>query len=99
MIPFAKSREEVRVSDTEMTFDPIIQPGEAKNLNGPRAVGAISVTVKLPMEKHVSRLGLHTAPKAGFYKGACQDDGRIALQMAVAGVRAASRKCLVPSLN
>jgi hypothetical protein len=32
-IPFGQSREEVRVSDTEMTFDPIIHPGQAKNLN------------------------------------------------------------------
>jgi len=34
-IPFGKSREEVGVSDTEMTFDPIIEPGQAKNLNRP----------------------------------------------------------------
>ena len=97
-IPFGKSGEEVGVSDTEMTLGPIIQPGEAKNLNRPRAVGAISVAVKPPVEKHVSGLDLHAAPKAGFYKGACQDDARITLQMAVAGGRGASRKCLEPSM-
>ena len=98
-IPFGQPREEVRVSDTEMTFDPIIHPGQAKNLNRPRAAGAISVAVKPPVEKHISRLDLHAAPKAGFYKGACQDDARITLQMTVAGGRAASRKCFEPSLN
>jgi len=98
-IPFGKSREEVGVSDTEMTFDPIIQPGQAKNLHRPRAVGAIGVAVKPPVEKHISRLDLHAAPKAGFYKGAGQDDARITIQMTVAGGRAASRKCLEPNLN
>jgi hypothetical protein len=98
-IPLGKSREGVRVSGTEMTFDPIIHPGQAKNLNGPRKLGAISVAVKPPVEKRISRLDLHAAPKAGFYKGAGQDDTRISLQMTVAGARAASRKCLEPNLN
>jgi hypothetical protein len=98
-IPFGQSREDVRVSDTEMTFDPIIHPGQAKNLNRPRAAGAISVAVKPPVEKHISRRDFHATPKAGFYKGAGQDDARITLQMTVAGGRAASRKCLEPNLN
>lgn len=78
-IPFGQSREEVRVSDTEMTFDPIIHPGQAQNLNRPRAAGAIGVAVEPPVEKHVSGLDLHATPKASFYKGAGQDDARIAL--------------------
>jgi hypothetical protein len=65
-IPFGKSCEEVRVSDTEMTFDPIIHPGQAKNLNRPRAIGAIRVTVKPPVEKHISRLDSHSTRKTGF---------------------------------
>jgi hypothetical protein len=32
-IPFGQSRDEIRVRDTEMTFDPFIHPGQAKNLN------------------------------------------------------------------
>ena len=98
-IPFGQSREEIRVSDTEMTFDPIIHPGQAKNLNCPRAAGAISVAVKPPVEKHSSRLDFHATPKAGLYKGAGQHDARITLQMTVAGGRAASRKCLEPKLS
>ena len=98
-IPFGQSRQEVRVSDTEMTFDPIIRPGQAKNLNRPRAAGPISVAIKPPVEKHISRLDFHAPPKAGFYKGAGQDDARITLQMTVARGRAASRKCLEPNLN
>jgi hypothetical protein len=98
-IPFGQSREEVRVSDTEMTFDSIIHPGQAKNLNRPRAAGAIGVAVKSPVEKHISRLDFQATPKAGLYKGAGQHDARITLQMTVAGGRAASRKCLEPNLN
>jgi hypothetical protein len=98
-IPFGQSREEVKVSDTEMTFDPIIHPGQTKNLNHPRAGGAIGVAVKPPVEKHISRLDYHATPKASFYKGAGQHDARITLQMAMAGGRAASRKCLEPNLN
>jgi hypothetical protein len=98
-IPFGQSREEVRVSDTEMTFDPIIHPGQAKNLNRPQAAGAISVAVKPPVEKHISRLEFHATPKTGFYKGAGQDDARVTLQMTVAGGRGASRKCLDPDLT
>ena len=93
-IPFGKSREEVRVSDTEMAFNPIIRPGQAQNLNRPRAVGGISVAVKPPVENHISRLDPHASPKAGFYKGAGQDNTRITLQMTVAGRRSASRKYL-----
>jgi hypothetical protein len=98
-IPFGQSREEVRVSNTEMTFDPIIHPGQAKNLDRLRADGAISVAVKPPVEKHISRLDFHATSEAGFYKGAGQHDARITLQMAVPGGRAASRKCLEPNLN
>jgi hypothetical protein len=98
-IPFRQSREEVRVGDTEMTFDQIIHPGQAKNLNRPRAAGAISVAVKPSVEKHVSRLDFHVTREAGLYKGASQHDARITLQMTVAGGRAASRKCLEPNLN
>jgi hypothetical protein len=83
-IPFGQPREAVRVSDIEMTFDPIIHPGQAKNLNRPRAAGAVSVAVKPPMDKHISRLDFHATPKAGFDKGAGQDDARITLQMTVA---------------
>jgi hypothetical protein len=32
-IPFGQSHEDVRVSGTEMTFDPIIHPGQEKKLN------------------------------------------------------------------
>jgi hypothetical protein len=98
-IPFGKSREEVGISDTEMTFDPIIQPGQAKNVNRPRALGAISVAVEPTVEKHISRLDPHAATKTGLYKGACQDDARITFQMTVTRGRAASRKCLKPGLN
>jgi len=51
-----------------MTFDPIIHPRQAQKLNRPRAVGEISVAVKLPVEKYVSRLDLHATPEIGFYK-------------------------------
>jgi hypothetical protein len=68
-----------------MTFDPIIHPGQAKNLNRPRAAGAISVAVKPPVEKYISRLDFRATPKAGCYKGAGQDDARVTLQMTVAG--------------
>jgi hypothetical protein len=98
-IPFGQSRDKVRVSDTVMTFHPIIHPGQEKNLNRPRAAGAISVAVKPPVEKHISRFDFHATSKAGFYKGAGQDDARITLQMTVAGGCAASRKCLEPNLN
>ena len=98
-IPFRQSREEVRVSDTEMTFDPIIEPGQSKNLNRPGAAGAISVAVKPAVGKHISRRDFHATSKAGFYKGAGQDDARITSQMTMAGGRAASRKCLDPNLN
>jgi hypothetical protein len=98
-IPFSQSRDEIRVSDTEMTFDPIIHPGQAKNLNRPRATGAISVAVKPPVEKHISRLDFHATPKAGFYKGASQHNARITLQMTVAWGRATRRKCFEPNLN
>jgi hypothetical protein len=98
-IPFGQSREEVRVSDTEMTFDPIIHPGQAKNLNRPRATGAISVAVKPPVEKHIAGLDFHATHKAGFYKGASQHDARITLQMTVPWRRATSRKCLESNLN
>ena len=98
-IPFGQSREEVRVSDTEMTFDPSIHPGQAKNLHRPRAAGAISVAVKPSVEKYISRLDFHATPKAGLYEGAGQHDARITLQMTVAGRRAASRKCLEPNLS
>jgi hypothetical protein len=98
-VPFGQSREEVRVSDTVMTFHRIIHPGQEKNLNRPRATGAISVAVKPSVEKDIPRLDFHTAPKTGFYKGAGQDDTRITLQMTVAGGCAASRICLEPNLN
>jgi hypothetical protein len=98
-IPFGQSREEVRVSDTEVTFDPIIYPGQAKNLNRLRAGGAISVAVKPTVDKHISRLHIHATPEAGLYKRAGQHDTRITLQMTVAGGRAASRECLEPNLN
>jgi hypothetical protein len=96
-IPFGKSREEVGVGDTEMTFKPIIHPGQAKKLNRSQAVGAISVAVKPPVENHISRLDFQAAPKSGFYKGAGQDDARITLQMTVAGRRRASRIGLEPN--
>lgn len=82
-----------------MTFEAIIQPGQPKKLNRPRAVGAISVAVKPSVEKHVSGLDLHSTPKAGFYEGACQDDARITLPMTVAGWCDASRKRLESSPN
>jgi hypothetical protein len=69
-IPFGQSCEEVGISETEMTFDPIIHPGQAKNLNRLRAVGAIRMTVKSPVEKHISGLDFHATRKTGFYKGA-----------------------------
>ena len=97
-IPFGKSREEVRISDTEMAFNPIIRPGQAENLNRPRAGGGIGVAVKPPMENHISRLDPQASPKAGFYKGAGQDNTRITLPMTVAGWRGASRKYLDPSM-
>jgi hypothetical protein len=98
-IPFGQSRDEIRVRDTEMTLDPIIHPGQAKNLNRARAAGAISVAVKPAVGKHISRRDFHATSKAGFYKGAGQDDARITSQMTMAGGRAASRKCLDPNLN
>jgi len=98
-IPLSKPCQDVRVTDTEMTLDPIIQPGQTKNLNRSRAMGAISVAIKPPVEKHVSRLDLHAARKTGFYEGACQHDARITLQVTVAGRRGASRKCLEPRAN
>ena len=98
-IPFGQSRKEVRVSDTETAFDSIIHPGQAKNLNPPRAGGAIGVAVKPPMEKHISRLDFQATPKAGLYKGAGQHDARITLQMKMAGGRDAARKCLEPHLG
>ena len=98
-IPFGQSCEEIRVSDTEMTFNPIIHPGQAKNLNRPRAARAIRVAVKPAVEKHISGLDFHAPPKAGFDKGAGQDDACITFQMTVTGGRAASRKCLDPNLN
>jgi hypothetical protein len=82
-----------------MTFDPIIHPGQAKNLNCPRAARAVSVAVKRTVQKHISRLDFHATRKAGFYKGAGQDDARVTLQMTVAGGRGASWKCLEPNLN
>ena len=98
-IPLSKPCQDVRVTDTEMTLDPIIQPGQTKNLNRSRAMGAISVAIKPPVEKHVSRLDLYAARKTGFYEGACQHDARITLQVTVAGRRGASRKCLEPRAN
>jgi hypothetical protein len=98
-IPFGQSRDEIRVGDTEMTFDPVIHPGQAKNLNRARAAGAISVAVKPPVRKHISGRDCHATSKAGFYKGAGQDEARITFQMTVARGRAASRKCLDPNLN
>jgi hypothetical protein len=55
-IPFGQSRQQIGVTDTEMTFDPIIQPGQAQNLNRPRAARPASVTFKPPVEQHISRL-------------------------------------------
>jgi hypothetical protein len=49
------------------------------------------------MEKHIARLDSYATPKAGFYKGAGEDDTRITLRMTVAGWRNASRKCLEPN--
>ena len=98
-IPFGQSRDEIRVRDAEMTFDPFIHPGQAKNLNRARAAGAIGVAIKPPVGKHISRRDFHATSKAGFYKGAGQDHARITFQMPVAGGRAASRKCLDPNLN
>jgi hypothetical protein len=98
-IPFGQSCEEIGVRNAEMTFDPIIHPGQAKNLNRARAAGAISVAVKPAVEKHISRRDFHAASKAGFYKGAGHDNARIAFQMTVAGGRAASRKTLDPNLK
>ena len=82
-----------------MTFGPSIHPGQAKNLNRARTAGAISVAVKPSVGKHISRRDFHATSKAGFYKGAGQDDARITFQMTVAGGRAASRKCHDPNLN
>jgi hypothetical protein len=98
-IPFGQSRDKVWVRDTEMTLDPIIQPGQAKNLHRARATGPVSVAVKPPVAKYISGRDFHATSKAGFYKGAGQDDARITFQMTVAGGRAASRKCLDPNLN
>jgi len=98
-VPLGQSREEIRIRDTEMTFDPMIHPGQAKDLNGPRAARAISVAVKRTVQKHLSRLDFHATRKAGFYKGAGQDDARVTLQMTVTWGRDASRKCLEPNLN
>jgi hypothetical protein len=98
-IPFGESREEVGVAGAEMPLDPIIHPGQAKNLNRPRAGGAVRVTVKPPVEKYISRYDLKATPKTGFYKGAGQYDARITLPMAVAGGCAAPRKCLEPNLT
>jgi len=98
-IPFGQSRDKIGVRDTEMTFDPIIHPGQTKNLNGARAAGAISVTVKPAVEKHISRRDFHAASKAGFYKGAGHDNARITFQRTVAGGRAAPRKSLDPNLK
>lgn len=69
-ISFGQSRDEVRISDTELAFDAIIHPRQAKNLNRPRAAGAIGVAVEPGVEKHVSWLDFRAAPKAGFYKRA-----------------------------
>jgi hypothetical protein len=99
VIPFGQSREEVRVSATEMAFERIIAPGQAKNLNRSRAAGAVSVAVEPPVEEHISRLDFHAPSKARFYEGTGQDDARVPLQMTVAGGRAASRKCLDPNRN
>ncbi|HEY2533554.1 MAG TPA: hypothetical protein VGJ20_37435 [Xanthobacteraceae bacterium] len=57
------------------------------------------MAVKPPVEKHISGFDIHVTPKAGFYKGAGQDNARIALEMAVSGRRAASRISLEPNLN
>jgi hypothetical protein len=62
----------------------------------PGAAGAIGVAVKPSVEKHISGLNFHAAPKTGLYKRPGQDDARVTLQMTVAGGRTASRKCLDP---
>jgi hypothetical protein len=98
-IPFGQSRDEVRISGTEMAVDAIMPPRQAKNLYRPRAAGAISVAVKPPVEKHMSRLDLRATSKAGFYKGAGQNHARISFHMTVAWGRAAAWKCLEPNLN
>src|SRR4051794_27613460 len=69
-IPFGKSCEDVGITDSEMTLDPIIPPGQTQNLNRPRATGAVGMAVKPPVEKHIPGPDLHAASKAGFYKGA-----------------------------
>ncbi len=98
-IPFGQSRKGVRISNTEMPFNPIIHPGETKNLNRPRAARAIGVAVETPVEKHVSRLDFRAPRKTGFYKGAGQDHACISFQMTVAGGSAALGKCLEPNLS
>jgi hypothetical protein len=53
----------------------------------------------IPLGQSRDEINFHATSKAGFYKGAGQDDARITFQMTVAGGRAASRKCLDANLN
>jgi hypothetical protein len=47
-IPFGQTRDEVRVSEAEMTFDPIIHPGQAKNLNSREQLELLAWQSNLP---------------------------------------------------
>ena len=57
------------------------------------------MAVKPAVEEYISRLDFRATRKAGFYKGAGQDDARITLQMTVAAGRAAARIGLEPNPN
>jgi hypothetical protein len=98
-IALGKSRKEIGICDTEMTFDQIIRPGQSKNLHRPQTVGAVSVTIKPPVEKNIAGLDLRAPSKAGFHKGTCQDDARITVQVQVARGCAAQRKYLESCLK
>jgi hypothetical protein len=77
----------------KVTFQPFISPGQAKYGDRARTSGTVGVAVESAVQKHISRLDIYSAPKAGFDKGTAKNHTRITVYVQMTRRCCATRKC------
>ena len=77
----------------KVTLHPIISPGQAKYGDRAGTSGTVGVAVEFAVEKHISRLDIYPAPKAGFDKGTAKNHTCITLYVQMTRWGCATRKC------